>query len=110
MKIHGDIKLKFTEEGMKLDVKDLNINNFCIDNVFKHIEKKRKKGLKKDNKKTKLSEGPVLLSPYNSEEDLDEYVKAYGGFTKNLSLEEIECSDSNTSVNEEEYYTIEINV
>lgn len=53
MKIRGDINLKFTEEGMKIDMKDFNINNFCIDNVFRHIEKKRKKLLKKADKEEK---------------------------------------------------------
>lgn len=53
MKISGDINLKFTEEGLKIDMKDFNINNFCIDNVFKEVDKKRKKILKKSDKKEK---------------------------------------------------------
>lgn len=50
MRISGEASLKFNEEGMKLEVKNLNINNFCIDNVFKYIDKKHKKLMKKAEK------------------------------------------------------------
>lgn len=60
MKLNGEINLKFDERGLNLNVKNLNINNFCLDKVFKHIEKKHKKKLAKEAKTNKETTTPVV--------------------------------------------------
>lgn len=43
MGISADFNIDISEKGVKLTVKDVNVNSFVIDNVFKKLDKFRKK-------------------------------------------------------------------
>lgn len=56
MGLSADINIDISEKGVKLTVKDVNVNSFVIDNVFKKLDKFRKKKSKMLDKTTTVSD------------------------------------------------------
>lgn len=61
-----DADIKFDENGVSINVKKFDINNFTIDKVFKHIDKICGK---KSKKEKKLSKTENISNPLNENDD-----------------------------------------